>query len=63
MQQGKEGGEPTVPVWAGEELLDMFSSGNSSPLGSYFENPGAADNATDGYAGSDNQYYESDLPA
>ena len=67
MYQQKEGGEPAVPVWGGEELIDMLGSTNGNGLGTFFDNGngtnGNSSNNADAYAGSDNHYYESDLPA
>ncbi len=63
MYQAKEGGEPQVPVWGGEELLEMFTLGNGTGLNS-FATPSQEKNSKDEmYAGSDNHYYDSDLPA
>ncbi len=64
MYQSKEGGEPTVPVWGGDELIDMLGNNNGNGLGLLYDNAGTTNgNNTDAYAGSDNHYYETDLPA
>ena len=65
MLQNKEGGEPAVPVWGGEELLDLLIPGSGNGIGgAYYEANGNGGNGgEDAYAGSDNHYYDSDLQA